>query len=82
MARVCLGIVWRNLLRHNADFSRTFSLRALYKHFFKNNHWQQKAFSSFQLTAVWDMKLAKGWVDFSGFADVCITRTCVASSSS
>ena len=55
---------------HNADFSRTFSLQAMYKHFFKNGHWAQDAFSSFQLTAVWGMKLAKGWMDFSGFADV------------
>ncbi len=55
---------------HNADFSRTFSLQAMYKHFFKNSHWDQDAFSSFQLTAVWGMKLADGWVDFSGFADL------------
>ncbi len=55
---------------HNADFSRTFSVQAMYKHFFKNKHWHQDAFSSFQLTLVWGMKLANGWIDFSGFTDL------------
>lgn len=54
---------------HSADFSRTFSVQALYKYYFKNRHYGAPAFSSFQLTEVWGINFAKGLCTFSGFCD-------------
>lgn len=54
---------------HNSDFSRTFSIQAMYKYYFKNRHWNAGAFSSFQLTEVWSLSFAKGLCTFSGFCD-------------
>ena len=50
------------------DFSKTFSLQALYRQCFKGMG--SKAFSSFQATAVWGLNFAKGLLTFSGFADL------------
>lgn len=62
-----LGGAWN---WHNKTFAKTFSVQVLYKYFFKSNHFGQQAFSSFQLTQVWGMLLAKGLFSFNGFCDV------------
>ena len=54
---------------HSADFSRTFSVQALWKYYFKGQNPWNHAFNSFQATAVWGVQLAKGLCTFSGFAD-------------
>lgn len=54
---------------HNADFSRTFSLQAMYKYYFKNRHWNVDGFNSFQLTGVWSISFANRLCTFSGFLD-------------
>lgn len=52
----------------NADFSKTFSLQALYKRYFHGQH--RDAYNSFQLTAVWGANFAHGLVSFSGYCDM------------
>ncbi|MBR1525263.1 MAG: DUF5020 family protein [Prevotella sp.] len=54
---------------HSADFSKTLSLQAMYKHYFKGQHAWNEQFSSFQLTAVWGMQFCNRMFTFSGFAD-------------
>lgn len=54
---------------HSSDFSRTFSLQAMYKYYFKNRHYQAHAFNSFQLTEVWSLTFADRLCTFSGFCD-------------
>lgn len=59
---------------HNIDFSRTFSVQALYKQFLgqngSNGAPHTHAFASFQLTGVWGIHFAGGKMTFSGFADL------------
>ncbi len=50
------------------DFSKTFSLQAMYKYYFKGTN--RGAFNGFQMTAVWGDTFAKGLCTFSGFFDV------------
>ena len=64
---VLLGGAWN---WHSADFSKTFSVQALYKYYFKNRHYGAHPFSGFQLTEVWGITFAKGLCTFSGFCDV------------
>ncbi len=64
---VLVGGAWN---WHNKDFSKTFSLQLMYKHFFRNPHWNVKAFSSVQLTEVWGINFVKGLCTFDGFCDV------------
>ena len=52
----------------SADYSKTFSLQALYKQYFKGMG--RKGFAGFQATAVWGLNFAKGLLTFSGFADL------------
>ncbi len=52
----------------SADFSKTFSLQAMYKQYF--NGQGRKGFPGFQLTAVWGNTFAKGLCTFSGFLDL------------
>ena len=52
----------------SADFSKTFSVQALYKQYFKGMG--RKGFSSAQLTAVWGLNFSNGLVTLSGFCDV------------
>lgn len=54
---------------HSSDFSKTFSLQALYKYHFKGQYAYNRPFSSFQATAVWGIDFAHGLCTFSGFAD-------------
>lgn len=55
---------------HSADFSRTFSVQALWKYYFKNRHYGARLFNGFQLTEVWGIQFAKGFCTFSGFCDL------------
>ncbi len=55
---------------HSADFSKTFSVQAMYKYYFKNRHYDARPFSGFQLTEVWGVNFAKGLCTFSGFCDL------------
>lgn len=55
---------------HSADFSRTFSVQALWKYYFKNRHYGARPFNGFQLTEVWGIQFAKGFCTFSGFCDI------------
>ena len=55
---------------HSSDFSKTWSLSAMYKHIpdtYGLNGSKQEA--NFQITAVWGISFAEGWCSFSGFAD-------------
>lgn len=52
---------------HNADFSKTWSVQAMYKQYFKQG--DNRAYSSFQLTGVWGIGFAGGKGTFSGFID-------------
>ena len=54
----------------SSDYRRTFSLQALYKYYFKGQHAWNRAFSSFQATAVWGITTANRLLTFSGFVDV------------
>lgn len=54
---------------HNGDFSKTFSLQAMYKYYFSGQHDSNRPFSGFQATAVWGIHFAKNLCTFSGFAD-------------
>lgn len=56
---------------HSEDFSKTWSLSALYKAIpgtigLKGN----KEVHNFQITGVWGINFANGWCDFSGFFDI------------
>lgn len=65
-----VGGAWNG---HSADFSRTISLQAMYKQYFKGHG--NKAFSSFQLTGVWNVNFAeRRMFTFSGFADLWLNR--------
>ena len=56
---------------HNASYSSTFSIQAMYKRYFKNRHWQLDGFNGFQLTGVWSTTFGRrGLCTFSGFIDV------------
>ena len=50
------------------DFSKTFSLQAMYKYYFKGMG--RGGFNGYQLTAVWGNTFAGGLCTFSGFIDV------------
>ena len=60
------GLAWNG---HNADFSTTYSVQALYKQYFKsydNTH----SYASAQLTGVWSTTFANKRLTFSGFIDL------------
>lgn len=54
---------------HNADFSKTWSVQALYKQFLKS-YAGTHAYASFQLTGVWGLNFLDDKLTFSGFLDV------------
>ena len=64
---VLLGGAWN---WHSADFSKTFSVQAMYNYYFKNKHYVAHPFGVFQLTEVWSTTFAKGLCTFSGFCDL------------
>ena len=53
---------------HNADFSKTWSVQALYKQFFKSYEGTH-SYASFQLTGVWGLNFLNNKMTFSGFID-------------
>ncbi len=55
---------------HSADFSKTFSVQAMYKYYFKNSHTGLKPFSGFQVTEAWGTTFGGGRITFSGFCDL------------
>lgn len=56
---------------HSADFSKTWSLSAMYKAIPGTvNAAGQKQVHNFQITGVWGINFANGWCDFSGFFDI------------
>lgn len=59
-----VGVAWNG---HSADFSKTYSIQALYKQFFGQNG--MSAYSSWQLTGVWGLTFASEKLTFSGFFD-------------
>lgn len=61
-----VGAAWNG---HNADFSTTYSVQAMYKQFFGQrggNH----GYASFQLTGVWSTRFANDKLTFAGFVDL------------
>lgn len=60
------GIAWNG---HNADFSTTYSIQAMYKQFFKQYN-NIDGYASFQLTGVWSTAFLDGKLTFAGFADI------------
>ena len=61
-----VGAAWNG---HNADFSKTWSVQLMYKHYFKSYAYT-RAYSSFQLTGVWGINFAHNKCRFSGFIDL------------
>lgn len=59
------GLAWNWA---SSDFSKTFSLQAMYKYYFKGV--SRGAFNGFQVTGVWGDTFAGGLCTFSGFVDV------------
>lgn len=58
------GVAWNWA---NADFTKTFSVQALYKYLANNPSCNRH---SWQLTTVWGIHFAKGLCTFSGYADL------------
>lgn len=61
-----VGLAWNG---HSADFSKTYSIQAMYKHYMKSYDYT-RAYASFQLTGVWSTTFAHKACTFSGFADL------------
>lgn len=59
-----VGPAWNG---HNEDFSTTYSVQLMYKHFFKGGG--HRAYASAQLTGVWSTTFANKALTFSGFID-------------
>lgn len=56
---------------HSADFSKTWSLSAMYKAIPGTiGLYGMKQTHNFQITGVWGISFANGWCDFSGFFDL------------
>lgn len=53
----------------SGDFSKTLSIQAMYKYYFKGQNPWNRPFNSFQATAVWGLTFASGLCTFSGFID-------------
>jgi hypothetical protein len=55
---------------HSKDFSKTWSLSAMYKLIPGTIHANgSKQIHNFQITGVWNINFAKGWLDFNGYID-------------
>lgn len=65
-----IGAAWNG---HNADYSTTYSIQAMYKQYFgqdsENMVGANKAYPSFQITGVWSTRFANDKLTFSGFID-------------
>ena len=53
---------------HSADFSKTWSVQAMYKQYFAGD--SREGYASWQLTGVWSTTFAHKFLTFSGFADL------------
>lgn len=62
-----VGVAWNG---HNKDFSKTYSLQAMYKHFIDDKNPGHDRYASFQITGVWGLNFLENKLTFSGFADV------------
>ena len=60
-----IGGAWNG---HNADFSTTYSVQLMYKHFFKSYAYT-RGYPSVQLTGVWSTTFANKAMTFTGFID-------------
>ncbi len=60
-----IGGAWNG---HNADFSTTYSIQMMYKHYFKSYAYT-RAYASAQLTGVWSTTFANKALTFTGFID-------------
>lgn len=60
-----VGVAWNG---HSTDFSKTYSLSAMYKQFLGQRG--KDTYSSFQITGVWGLTFASEKMTFSGFFDV------------
>ena len=66
-----IGGAWNG---HNADFSTTYSVQAMYKQFFKQSNGVD-AYPSLQLTGVWSTTFADKAFTFCGFIDKLVILT-------
>jgi len=62
------GLVGAAYNGHNADFSKTWSVQLLYKHFFKSYN-TTHSYASAQLTGVWGLNFLDNKLSFAGFID-------------
>lgn len=64
-----VGAAWNG---HNADFSTTYSVQAMYKQFFgqRTGHGSTSGYASFQVTGVWSTTFANDKLTFAGFIDL------------
>ena len=53
---------------HSEDFSKTWSIQLMYKHYFKSYEYT-RSYPSFQLTGVWGINFANNKCRFNGFID-------------
>ena len=60
-----IGGAWNG---HNVDFSTTYSVQLMYKHYFKSYDYT-RSYMSVQLTGVWSTTFANKAMTFSGFID-------------
>ena len=63
---ILAGAAWNWL---SADYSKNFSIKALYKYVFKGKKGGMRPFSSFQTTMVWGINFLKNKCTFTGFLD-------------
>lgn len=61
-----VGAAWN---WHNADFSKTFSLKGMYQHSFKQKHTGMKGWDGYHVTTVWGIQFAQNRFTFNGFYD-------------
>lgn len=62
-----IGAAWNG---HNTDFSKTYSLQVMYKHFINDKNPGRSAYASFQVTGVWGLNFCSNKLTFSGFFDL------------
>ena len=60
-----VGPAWNG---HSEDFSKTYSVQLMYKHYFKDAN-GNTSYPSVQLTGVWGLNFAQNKCTFSGFID-------------
>ena len=61
-----IGPAWNG---HSADFSKTYSVQLMYKHYFKSYE-NTRSYASCQLTGVWSTTFANKACTFTGFIDL------------